>query len=90
MTFKEMSLTLAHVGDVVPSPLTRKEITTLLVTKLGIQPQHLLGVDNSFWKAIKVRLPPTVDLDNHLNVNAIILKPGPAWSQVKGWTKKCG
>ena len=31
MTFKEMSLTLQHVGALVPAPLTRKEIINLLV-----------------------------------------------------------
>ena len=76
MTYKEMSLTLQHVGDIVPTPLTRKEIIQLLVQKLGLTPDKLLGIDNSFWKSIKVRVPPTTDIDAHLNINAIILKPG--------------
>ena len=42
MTYKEMSLTLQQVGDVVPTPLTRKEVLQLLVQKLNIPPANLL------------------------------------------------
>lgn len=66
-TYKEMSFTLQPVGEAVPSPLTRKEIAQLLVHKLRIPPEQILGVDNSYWKNIKVRLPPTVNVDEYLN-----------------------
>ena len=76
VTYKEMSLTLQHVGDVEPKPLTKREVIHLLVQKLKIPPEHLIAIDNSYYKSIKVRVNPTLNVEDYLNVNALVLKPG--------------
>ena len=46
--FKELTLTLQHVGEVEPAPLTNREIVSLLLNKLKVPCEVINGIDSSF------------------------------------------